>query len=252
LAKHAALRAIELDNKLGLGHAMLGMAQTVLEWNWSEAERSFRRAIEVQPSLAIAHEFYAYTCLMPQRRFQEAILSTERALLLNPFDPLLCGGAMFVYAAVGDYTGARRQYASAKQINPNHPLSYGGIGTAYEMEGYMEDALSAYRKATELSGRAAYPVAALGHALAKARDTAGANQLLQELLSSAPFGYCLCLLYLGLGNTSEAIRWFEKGMEEREPHILLASFDPRFKPLLECQEFRRLLDQMGLSQTVIA
>jgi tetratricopeptide (TPR) repeat protein len=252
LSKHAALRALELDHRLGLGHAMLGMAQAVLDWNWSAAETSFRKCIEVQPGLALAHEFYAHTCLMPQSRFQEALESTERAVDLNPLDPVLCGGATFTYAAIGNYAAAARQHESGKQVNPNHPLVYGGIGTAYEMQGRLEEALAAYRKASELSGRSAYPTAAMGHVLAKLGDLSAAHGILDELLSSSPQGYCLSLLHVGLGNTVEAIRWFERAMDEREPHALTAIFDPRFRPLREEREFRRLLDQMGLSQMVTA
>jgi tetratricopeptide (TPR) repeat protein len=120
------------------------------------------------------------------------------------------------------------------------------------MQGRLEEALAAYQKASELSGRSAYATAAMGHVLAKLGDLSAAHGILDNLLSSSPQGYCLSLLYLGLGNTREATRWLERAMGEREPHALTATFDPRFRPLREEREFRRLLDQMGLSQSVTA
>ncbi len=252
MAKHAALEALGRDEAFGLGHATLGVAQAIVDWNWKGAERSFRRAIEVQPSLAIAHQYYATNCLMPQRRYQEGLLSTERALLLNPFDAVLCGGAMFIYTAVGNYSAALRQFALSKEVNPNHPATYLAIGTTHETEGRMEEALPAYRRACELSRRAPYAAASLGHALAQSGAIGEAREVLWELRGAAPYGYAMALLHAGLGDRADAIRWFEKGMEDREPHLLLAPFDPRFAPLLEDRDFRQLLAQMGLVLNTLA
>ena len=95
-------------------------------------------------------------------------------------------------------------------------------------------------------------VASLGHALAKSGTTGEARQILRELEGGSGSGYATALVHLGLGNSAEAIRWFERGMEEREPHLLLATFDPRFAPLTEEQAFVQLLAQMGLAQRLQA
>jgi serine/threonine-protein kinase len=232
LARDAALKALELDDALGLAHAALGMARSVLDWNWEGAEDSYRRAIAAQPGLAAAHQYYAFTCLMPQRRFQEGIASTERALLLNPFDAVLSGAAMAIFAGVGDFDAVYRQHLLSKESNPNHPVTYGGLGGGYVMIGRYQEAINEFRKAAELSHRASYPVAGMGHALAKSGDLAAAGQILEELLMRPPFGFGLALVHVGLGNHAEAIRWFEMAMEKREPHILAAAFDVRFAQLL--------------------
>lgn len=251
-ARNAAQKAIELDDKQGLGYATLGMTHSVMDWNWREAERCYQTAVAVQPGLAIAHQFYAYTCLMPLHRFKDAIGATERALRLNPFDAMLCAAATMIYASTGDYAAAYRQHALGKESHPNHPLVYGGLGTAYEMEGRLQEALGAYRNAIEFSRRAHYPLSGLGHALAKSGDSAGARELLAEMAAAHPRGYCMSLVHLGLGETDEAIRWFEMAMDEREPHCLLAAFDPRFAPLRKDASFRELMGAMGLTQVVTA
>jgi serine/threonine-protein kinase len=246
LARRAALRAVELDPQLGLAHTVLGVVATVLDWDWPAAEASFRKAIAAQPGLALAHQLYAYTCLMPQRRFREAIAATEHAVLLNPLDPVLSGAAMFNYSAVGDFQGALRQYLICREANPQHPLTYGGMGAAYQVEGRLEDALAMYRLTSELSMHTAYGRAAVGQALALMGDTEAAYRVIEELRDANSRGYCLCLLYAGLGNREEAIRWFEFAMDEREPHALTATFDPRFAVLADHPAFRKCLDRMHL------
>jgi tetratricopeptide (TPR) repeat protein len=185
---------------------------------------------------------------MPQHRFAEAIASTEQAVLLNPLDPVLCGAAMFNYAVVGDCRAAHRQFLLCREANPKHPLTYGGMGAAYQAEGRMEDALEMYRLTSELSMRNAYGRAVVGQVLALMGDTAAANQVIEELRNEPASGYCLCLLYAGLGNTAEAIRCFEHALEEREPHSLTATFDPRLRGLTIETGFRKCLERMGLAR----
>jgi serine/threonine-protein kinase len=252
LARDAACKALELDGTLGLAHAALGMSYSVLDWDWQRAEDSFRRAVAAQPGLAAAHQYYAFTCLMPQRRFQKGIASTERDLLLNPFDAVLSGAAMAIFAGAGDFDAVYRQHLLSRESHPNHPVTYGGLGGGYVLTGRYAEAVTEFRKAAELSGRASYPLAGMGHALAKAGDVAGARQILDELLIRPPFGFGLALVHTGLGNHAEAIRCFAMAMEQREPHILAASFDTRFHPLLEEPDYRHLLAKMGLTYAVTA
>jgi len=252
LGQRAALKAIGLDDTQGLAHTMLGMTQAVMNWDWQSAERSFQKAIQVQPSLAVAHEYYAFTCLMPQQRFEEALRATERALVLNPFDAVMSGAAVLLFAAAGKEGAALRQHALCQEVHPNHPVTHGSVGFVHEMAGRLEEAITAYRTATKLTPHAAFPHAAMGHALAKSGKMEEAKQVLQDYLNSKADGVCACLIYLGLGDHAEALRWLKKGMDAREPHALLPAFDPRFAPLRKHPEFRQLIGQMGLTLTVTA
>lgn len=247
LAKSAALKALDLDDSIGLAHAMLGAIQAVLDWDWNGAEQRFRRAIQVQPGLAVAYQVYAFGCLLPQRRFDEATAQIERALQLNPFDPLLCSGAILAYTAAGNYEAARHQHALAREVHPNNPLTYGTFGVTCETEGNLDRALQMYRRAAELAPRAPFPLAAIGNVLAQSGDVAGAQKILEQLPELNQSGFAMAIVNLGLGNKSQAIQWLTTSMERREPHLLTVPFDPRFAPLREAPEFQRLLGQMGLA-----
>jgi TolB-like protein/tetratricopeptide (TPR) repeat protein len=247
-AKHAAQRALQLDPRQGLAHACLGVVQGAFEWNWEESERSFERAIEVQPGLAITHQFHAICCLLPQMRFQEATAATERAIALNPLDGVLSGTAIYVYASVGDLDAAEKRYAISKEVFPNHPLIHVPHGLALEQRGRLPEALASYQRAADLSGQTAIGLGSVGRALALSGDLAGARRMLVELEKQPANGFSFAMLYSGLGEDEEALRWFEKAVDEREPHVITAPFDPRFRTLRAQPRFAQIMAKIGLSQ----
>jgi serine/threonine-protein kinase len=253
LARQAAEKALALDDTLGQGHAVLGMVQAAFEWDWAASEQSLRRAIELQPGLAMAHQFYAILCLQPQRRYRDAVAAMERAMALNPFDAILAGVATLVCTIAGDDEAALRHHKLATTVNPNHPLPYVTIGIAYEKAGRLGDAVASLRKACDLSGRAPVPLSGLAHALATAGEIAEAKQLAEELAGmSKPSGFSLAVAHAGLRETSEAVRGFSQAVKEREPQAVMGSVDPRLAGLRAVPEFRQLLGQMRLPQTASA
>jgi len=189
---------------------------------------------------------------MPQRRFEEGIRAAEAAVLLNPFDPVLAGTIIFIYAAAGNFEAAGRHYELNKHANSNHPLVHGAMGIAQERQGRLEDAIKLFDRACAVSDRAAFPLASLGHALAVSGDTVGAKGLLPELLNTCSKCIGMSILHAGLGDHEEAIRWLERGIDGRETHMITALFDPRLLPLQHHPAFRQLVDRMGLAHALTA
>lgn len=252
LAREAANRALELDPAMGLPHAALGMAYAVLDWNWPLAEQCFKRAIELQPALAIAYQFYSFNCLMPQRRFDEGIAHTQRALALNPFDGVLCGGAILVYIAVGNYPEALRLLERSIGANPNHGLVFGMGSVTLQLLGRVEEAVAGFHRACELTRRAPFPVASLGYLLAQKGDRNQALALKRELEDRSAHSYAMALINMGLDDHEETLRWLQKSMDDREPHAHALAFDPRFRRLYGLPQYRQMMATMGLTQAASA
>jgi tetratricopeptide (TPR) repeat protein len=224
------------------------MIEAAFEWNWHKSEISFRRAIDLQPSLSLAHHFYAILCLQPQRRYSETVSCIARALLLNPFDAILGATATLVYVITGDYEAAVRHYELATEVSPRHPLAYVSMGIGYETQGHLKGAVSMFRKACELAGPAPVPLSCLAHALARSEERAEANDILQKLLGSPrPSGFALAVTYDGLGERTEALQWLRHAIEEREPQSIIAPVDPRLTELRASTGFQQLLAYMGLT-----
>ncbi len=87
-AKAAALKALELDDTLADAHYALGLLYAWTDWNWPAADAAFRRAIDLNPNFPEARAFYS-NYLQMMRRPDEATPQIERAVALDPFNPLL-------------------------------------------------------------------------------------------------------------------------------------------------------------------
>jgi serine/threonine-protein kinase len=88
-AREAAPKALELASDSAEAHSAMASVLAVGEWRWPEAEREYRVAIELKPSLAEARLGYAVGCLCPLRRFAEVIAELRAALTFDPLSALL-------------------------------------------------------------------------------------------------------------------------------------------------------------------
>src|SRR5690242_16786694 len=85
-AKAAAMKALEIDDTLAEAHAALAYVVYYADWDWPRAEREFKRAIELNPNSALAHDRYA-KCLNTRLRFKESMSEAQRAQELDPLSP---------------------------------------------------------------------------------------------------------------------------------------------------------------------
>lgn len=166
-AKAAALKALELDDTLAEVHASLAIAK-LSEWDWLGAERELKRAIELNPSYATAHHWYAYY-LETLGRFDEAVEEIQRARELDPLSLIIditAGDIMF--QRVGQYDKAIAHYRKTLELDPNFGMTHEWLGRAYAQKGMYEEAIAEYQRSVSLSGRSPRVMAGLGYTYAVA------------------------------------------------------------------------------------
>lgn len=251
LAREAATRALALDRESAVGLSSLAAIECASNWRWVEAEVGFTRAIERQPSLAIAYIAYAFWCLLPQLRLAEAQAVIERGLEVDPFNPMMHAIAIYIFGRAGEYEKADRQSVIAMNIAPGYAPIPACIGCAHEWAGRLEPALSAYRSACELSLNAGFPLSCLGHGLAKIGKTEEARRVLNQLLQTQPQSPAdISRVLLGLGDVDEALRWLELAAEGKSIYLLRVPGDPRFDGLLTHSRYQAILRRMGLPVSI--
>ena len=130
-ARQLAVQALALDDTLADAHRILGLNAFYYDWDWVEAERSFRRAIELSPSDACPHIAYAWY-LLAMRRLDEGIAEAERARELDPLSLTanLAYGQLFYFAR--RYDDAIQQWRETVDLEPNDPWAHGMLASAYE------------------------------------------------------------------------------------------------------------------------
>ena len=247
--KAAAMKALELDPYLPEAHASLAYALAYGDWDWNGAERSYRRALALQPSGAEAH--HALSRLLAARgRMAEAIAEAARAHTLDPLS-LVAHANIGVIAYFGrDYADAQRRLLATLEIDPNFPIAHWGMGLVHEQLGQYDQAIAAFEKSIALSGRGVNRLSSLGHVMAVSGRKADAERILEELTARGRTGpiqpYMVALVLTGLGRHEEAIAMLERAYEERSTLLSYLDRDPRFEPLRSSPRFRELLRRMNL------
>src|SRR5262249_49300996 len=148
----AASRALELDEGLAEAHAALGMVRKEHEWDWEGAERSYRRALQLNPNYAPAHLWYG-EYLAARGRHDEAIAAIGRAVDLDPL-------SLIIHASLGrhGYAFARQFDRAAGQLHrtlamdPNFWVAHHFLGGVYACTGRLAEALAAFETANRLDG----------------------------------------------------------------------------------------------------
>jgi len=247
LSKEAALKTLGLDSNLGIGHGSLCLVQGAYEWNWAECDASFRRATQLQPGLAVIYMPYATCCLLPQSRLEEACAIAEEGLSLDPYNPLSLAQMIFVYVNAGRYEDALRQYAFSLEVNPKYAPFFYAAGLAHEWQGNLDPAIACYRRTLELGAGLPAPLSALGYVLAATGEKDEAVAIAERLQQIPdPPAVDLAVVYLGLGDEAEALRWLEVAVQQRSIRLVLLPTDRRFGRLAGHPRFQAILQRMGL------
>lgn len=247
-SKAAANKAIEIDEALSEGHTALGFTMFWSDWDWSGAENQFKRAIELNPSSANAHLFYAHL-LSNTGRHAEALTEVEVAKTLDPLFPVINAleGQFLLHAGETDEALTRLQ--NAIELAPNFWMPHLFSASAYIEKGMYAEAIVEAGRARELSTAQTTTIAFGSYALARSgrrvEAQAGLNQLLK--LSTERFvpPYHIALCYWGLGERNETLVWLEKGYEQRDAKMTFLKVDPKWNSLRSDPRFATLMRKMN-------
>ncbi|MCA1838017.1 MAG: protein kinase, partial [Actinobacteria bacterium] len=246
-AKTAALQALAIDDTLAEAHTSLARVLAVYDWNWTDAEKEFKRAIELNPRYAVAHQWYG-GYLERTSHLNEAISERKLALELDPLSTTTIFelGQNFLFAR--NYDQAIAQFQRCLEMDPDYPAAHQYLPLAYVQKGMYEEALAKVRDAPE--GAAVKTTGVPGFVYAVSGHTSDAKKELEELkrLRKTEYVSAVSLAYIcaGLGEKDEALSWLEKGFEERAFQMQMLKVDPRLENLRDDPRFRELVRKVGL------
>jgi DNA-binding winged helix-turn-helix (wHTH) protein/TolB-like protein/Tfp pilus assembly protein PilF len=250
-AKAAAQRALDLDARLAQAHASLGYVALYYDWNWAEAEVAFERAIALNPSYSVGHQWYA-NYLTARGRFNQAVAAMRRAQEVDPLSLIASAALGWVHFYQRDYDAAVEQCRRTLELNPRFELAHLWAGWADEAAGRYADAVRHLTEAVRLSSDGAVALASLGRAQALARDPAGARQTLAKLHRTHGAylpAFEVAKFHLALGERDEAIAWLRRAHAERSHSIVFLSVDPQLDLLRHDARFVALESQVATPPT---
>jgi TolB-like protein/DNA-binding winged helix-turn-helix (wHTH) protein/Tfp pilus assembly protein PilF len=250
LAQENATRALALDPSLAEAHTVVAYVKHYT-WDWSGAEQDFKRAIDLNPNYANAHNFYA-GFLMSRGRVDESIAASTRARELDPFSLAISAQRGFLLENARRYDEAIEQLRNVIAMDPNHYQAHWFLSHTYAANQQFDQAIAAAQKAVDLSERAPGALGMLGLVYGLARKTDEATKVLHELLELNKRRYvtpaALVNVYIGLGNKDQAFVWLEKAFAERSNYLAYLKVFPILDPLRSDPRFVDLIQRVGLAE----
>ena len=250
-ARESAKRALDIDDSLAEAHDVLANVLFEHDWDWSGAERESKRAIELNPGLAYPHLGYS-SFLATQGRFNESIAQAQRACEIDPlsWNARMYLGFNLFYS--GDYDKAIQQLDSTLELKPDYDRAHYWLGRAYVQKGMFDAAEAEFQKAVDLSQVAPEYVAALGYAYAVAGKRDEAKDTLERLniLSHDKIvtSLPLAMIHSALGEKERALDLIESAAAEREEKAAYLKVDPAFDSLRSEPRFTEILRKIGLEK----
>jgi serine/threonine-protein kinase len=242
-AKNAIMKALAIDETSAEAHAALGYIRFRIDWDWKGAEKEFKRAIELNPGYATAHEWYALF-LAIHERLDESLKEILRAYELDPLSSSVNNGIARIHHFRGETDKALKQIKKTITLDSNYAEAYFTEGITYFKTQEYKKAILPLQKAINLSGRRPVMLGMLGSSYAKEGRTEEMQKILTEL-ESAPVSndklYAISFIKSNMGQIDEALDIMEKLLADKygiliymkvEKYILPESNNPRFKKML--------------------
>jgi TolB-like protein/Tfp pilus assembly protein PilF len=250
-AKEAALKALALDDKLAEAHASLGQITAYYDYDFVTAEREYRRAIELNPNYATAHQWLAEH-LSAMNRIDEALVEIRRALDLDPMSVIMNRIYADVLADGRKYDEAIQQYQKTLELDPNFLTAHYFLGRAYEAKGMHNEAVAEYTRSAQLGTTVSEVMGKANEVYKQSGWKAYVQFNLEQLVEKNPNrrfpAFMIATFYAKADRKDEAIQWLEKGYEERDFRMTLLSVAFEFDNLRSDPRFTELVRRMGLPQ----
>jgi TolB-like protein/DNA-binding winged helix-turn-helix (wHTH) protein/Flp pilus assembly protein TadD len=246
--RSAILKALALDDSLAEAHTSLAHAQEMEDWDFATAEKEYRRAVDLNPSYALAHHWLGND-LAIRGRSSEALEESRKAMALDPLSALYRASYAHRIAYSRRFDEAADACHKALELDANHPIANMYLGQIEEYRNRFPDAIIRFRKAYEATATPLH-LANLGHAYARNGNPSEALKVLAQLrtLSKTRYvsPYAFALVYIGLGETEKALESLQRAVTERSQAVTNLKVDPVFDDLRSDPRFVSLIRQIGL------
>jgi TolB-like protein/Tfp pilus assembly protein PilF len=254
MAVAAAQRALALDDSVPEAHAAIGSVTALNDWEWQRAEASFRRAIALAPSHALARYRYSLFCLVPMARFEEAIAETRLAARLDPLSLITNNVLALTLYYAGRYKEAEEWSDRALDLAPELDRARSVKGAILLQQGRLAAAAAVFRQEA-LEDPTSATLLTRNHALlctaeSRAGDKEGAARRIENLLRNTPEAnlspFWLGIAYSVVGDLDSAFSYLGRSAEAREPWIVSLAAEPLAEALRGDSRYADLAARIGL------
>jgi TolB-like protein/DNA-binding winged helix-turn-helix (wHTH) protein/Tfp pilus assembly protein PilF len=246
-AKAAATKALALDDNLSEAHTSLAFILDLYDWNWTSAEKEFKRALALNPGYATAHHWYAWHLIVMGQN-GEGIAELKKAESLDPLSLIISADLADALCIARRYDESVQQSQKTIEMDPHFAVAHYELGQALEQKHKQDEAIAEFRRAIDLSGGNPTFESNLANAYAVSGRKEEAMKIVRDLESrqsqDSSTDASIALVYVGLGDNERAMIWLNKAYQARfNPSILMR---PVSDPLRSDPRFQDLLHRIGL------
>jgi TolB-like protein/DNA-binding winged helix-turn-helix (wHTH) protein len=238
-ARDAALKALQLDPSLAEAHAALGMVACHYDFDWPTAEREYKRAFELNPNYASAHQYYSLG-LMAHGRFAEANAQLEIARRLDPLALIVEVDLALLRKYQRDFDGVIAVSKSILERDPNYHLGYSMLTTGYFCERRWDD----WRAADAKHPQGDYMLALVNGRPDEIERVLG--KMMEEAKAGARRPYDVAHVATMKGDRSLALDWLEKSYQHHDYWMLYINVDPEYDALRSDPRFQAIIHRLGV------
>ena len=231
-AKKAAQRALELDDQLAEAHTALAAIHQYA-WDWPDAEREYKRAVQINPSLALGWDAYS-GFLMRMKRFADAEEAMKKSIDLDPITPYINNNVPKLAYFRGQFDLAIQEGQKLLKVDRDFAAVYRYVGMAHVKKSQYREALAAFERANQLNGTP-NDLALVAYGQAAGGDKEAARKTLEELITSAKQPFVdpsrLALIHMALGEKGLACDYLEKAYAAHSGYLADMYVDPVYDSL---------------------
>ena len=245
-----AERALSLDNQLAEPHATLGQVNNQV-WQYAEAEREYKRAIELNPNYPTAYHWYSIL-LKDMGRIDEASKMINRAHELDPLSSVIGVNVSRMYQIQNNHEASVGNSLKIIELDPNFAPAYQYLGLSYLKQGRSAEAIAALKKAVEFSGDSSITLGDLGYVYAATGKRTEALTIIRRLedkyARKEAIGQYIAPVYAALGDKDKAFEWLERDFQARDGKLPEIRWQLQFESLRDDPRFKDLLKRMNLPE----
>jgi tetratricopeptide (TPR) repeat protein len=250
-AKAAALQALEIDENLPEVRTSLGAVRSDYDWDFSGAEKEYKRALQLNPNYATARHWYALL-LSDLGRHEEALSEIYFAQRLDPLSSRINANVGLILYNARRYEQALEELKKAVQVDGRHSATYEYMGMVYSQTGRYAEAVESVERAKELGSNPADTDIDLACVYARSRNTSESRKILARVKEHRKSSFVspayIAAIHGVLGERDEAFDWLEKAYVERDPALCELKTAPRFDPLRTDPRFTAFFKKVWLSE----
>ncbi len=252
IAKESVLKALRIDDTVAEAHVYFANILSNYDWKWEQAEKEYKKALELNPADALVHQWYSRH-LMVVGRTEESIDQILHACSLDPLSIIVNLWRGSVALIVDDNDTAIELGEKMIQLDPNTVYARSVIGWAYLQKSMHEEAVTAFEKEKEIWSDV-NPI--LDTWIGAGYGMMGRKEKTKRILDSfheleskmyIPPS-CFASLYFAVGNNDEGFRWLDKAYEERDNLLALLKLFGVFDPVRSDPRYKTLITKMNLDK----